>query len=752
MAGKRSRATFEADLQAQQSPYVIYGTPLPPLDPQVRDDGSYVPVWKQEVTDEQGRKRLHGAFTGGFSAGYFNTVGSKEGWSPSTFVSSRSNRHKDAQKPQQRAEDFMDEEDLAEAEEAKKLQTSDAFAGLGSGSDNQGKKDTVMDLFRPTGETMGVKLLRKMGWREGQGVGPKVKRKAKLGDGQGEDQTESRSFAPENSLMISFNRKIDRKGLGFETEEGLFKSTVEKKSRDRNGGEEEEGTEVATFSTQSNGNKAKKKAVGAKGGFGMGILNDNGSDDEDPYAIGPRISYNRVIGGDKKKTKKPEAAKTSSNPLLNSKPVFISKKASASKGNPGFRRCHDGRLPIAGFVLSTDPDPQTSIQSLDGKFPPPQIPDGWKSSKTATSSTPPNPADYKSSAAIAAASKLSPRSRAALLGEAQLPSKSVFDYLAPSARSRIATATKNDHLPPALNEASQQQTRSTPPSGPKTLTSIIPSLPKETAITALGRGTAGWMPYAEDPSKRSRYRSYLETQASLLPKGTLPERAHGASNEDWAKEMQEFAHAARIFKPMTGSMAARFTTSSSSAPKAGTGDSSGTGDVPLLTKPADNKPAKTSAEEAAAAGMYGHLTRSTTNWYPTRLLCKRFNVKPPEHVVVDPGDGPDGEKQYSSALPQKRLELVGKRDMDELRMGSAGGAGMGARNSGFMSGGVQEGSEPAMEGQTGEEGGRSGDGAAGGIRPAIDPERNEALEKERPGEAIFKAIFGSESSSDDDGE
>ena len=70
MAYKRSRATFEADLQAHQSPYVIYGTPLPPLDPDTRDDGSYVPVWKQEVTDEQGRKRLHGAFTGGFSAGY----------------------------------------------------------------------------------------------------------------------------------------------------------------------------------------------------------------------------------------------------------------------------------------------------------------------------------------------------------------------------------------------------------------------------------------------------------------------------------------------------------------------------------------------------------------------------------------------------------------------------------------------------------------------------------------------------------
>lgn len=66
---KRSRATYEADLKVKQSSYVVYGTALPPLDPEIRDDGSYVPVWKQEVTDERGRKRLHGAFTGGFSAG-----------------------------------------------------------------------------------------------------------------------------------------------------------------------------------------------------------------------------------------------------------------------------------------------------------------------------------------------------------------------------------------------------------------------------------------------------------------------------------------------------------------------------------------------------------------------------------------------------------------------------------------------------------------------------------------------------------
>lgn len=69
MINKRSRAAYEEDLRKQESPYVLYGTPLPPLDEQSRDDGSYVPIWKQEVTDDRGRKRLHGAFTGGFSAG-----------------------------------------------------------------------------------------------------------------------------------------------------------------------------------------------------------------------------------------------------------------------------------------------------------------------------------------------------------------------------------------------------------------------------------------------------------------------------------------------------------------------------------------------------------------------------------------------------------------------------------------------------------------------------------------------------------
>lgn len=631
----------------------------------------------------------------------------------------------------------MDEEDMAEAEEARNLQTADAFAGLGSTAGQRLQEENFMDILKTSGETMGVKLLKKMGWREGQGVGPKVRRKARLDEDQepagGSDQ-QTHLFAPENSSMIAFIRKSDRKGLGFEGEGRLsagrnFAGTTN--PRDPASDDEDEKT---AFGALKNGSKTKNNKPERKGGIGMGILNDNGSDDEDPYQMGPSISYNRIVGGDKKK-KKLQASKPLANPLLNSKPVFISKKAGAVKASAGFRRCHDGRLPLDGFVLSSNLDPLSSILSQDGRYPPPRIPQDWKSSKTPSKSNTSASAQstYQSPAAIAAASKLSPKSRAALLGETLLPGKSVFDYLNPNARARIASATNNPNLPPALGEADSQPTSS----HTRTLASLIPSLAKETALTALGRGTAGWMPYAEDPSKRSRYRLFLEVRAGLRPEGTLPDRAPDASNDDWVNEMGEFAHAAQIFKPMTGMMASRFT-SSSSAPKLASdnvkseGPADGTGDPQLLTQPTAK--AKTPAEEAAAVGMYGPLTRSVENFYPTRLLCKRFNIKPPAHVQVDPGDVPPEQgtgappPTHSTAMPQKRLELVGKRDMDELRMSGGG----------MRSVGVNVKDERGGEGEMEEGQGRREE-------VVVDPERNEAIEKERPGAEIFRAIFGSDS-------
>ena len=48
--------------------------------------------WEQEARDDQGRKHFYGAFTGALresSVGYKGTVGSKDGFQPKTFVSSR---------------------------------------------------------------------------------------------------------------------------------------------------------------------------------------------------------------------------------------------------------------------------------------------------------------------------------------------------------------------------------------------------------------------------------------------------------------------------------------------------------------------------------------------------------------------------------------------------------------------------------------------------------------------------------------
>ena len=140
------------------------------------------------VTDEQGRQRFHGAFTGGFSAGYFNTVGSAEGFKPAAFVSSRGNR---AAVQQQSTRDFVDEEDglvgghlatksefdtFGEGSTASSAAAAAAAMGRASGSAIPGPVPS--DLIVPSAASMGKRLLRTMGWKEGQGVGARVIRKA----------------------------------------------------------------------------------------------------------------------------------------------------------------------------------------------------------------------------------------------------------------------------------------------------------------------------------------------------------------------------------------------------------------------------------------------------------------------------------------------------------------------------------------------------------------------------------------------
>ncbi|KAJ3268664.1 G patch domain-containing protein 1 [Terramyces sp. JEL0728] len=137
-----------------------------------------VPQHLQEVRDDQGRQRLHGAFQGGFSAGYYNSVGSKEGWQPKQFSSSRNARGDF----NQTIHDYMDLEDIQEFGK----DAISEFESLGSTANEMEKKrinninrlyNVVEDLVKSVDSGIGMRIMVEQGYHKGMTVGPKTKRK-----------------------------------------------------------------------------------------------------------------------------------------------------------------------------------------------------------------------------------------------------------------------------------------------------------------------------------------------------------------------------------------------------------------------------------------------------------------------------------------------------------------------------------------------------------------------------------------------
>uniref|UniRef100_A0AC35EXY8 G-patch domain-containing protein n=1 Tax=Panagrolaimus sp. PS1159 TaxID=55785 RepID=A0AC35EXY8_9BILA len=231
-------------------------------------------VHEEVVTDERGRRRFHGAFTGGFSAGYFNSVGSKHGFVPQTFISSRDRR---ADVQQLRAEDFMDDEDFGEfgiasrtfhvnrmytdsgKPEGQAIWDRPSAAAATASSD--ATAGALSDFFKvstkvETSISIGFKIMKKMGYREGKGIGaPLTRRQLELqklheerarGKKSRFDKTaveEADEFAagfefiPEDIPPIYFTCKENDHGLGYQPLKGLsdgYQSTP-KETRSKRG-------------------------------------------------------------------------------------------------------------------------------------------------------------------------------------------------------------------------------------------------------------------------------------------------------------------------------------------------------------------------------------------------------------------------------------------------------------------------------------------------------------------------------------
>jgi len=137
------------------------------------------------------------------------------------------------------------------------------------------------------------------------------------------------------------------------------------------------------------------------------------------------------------------------------------------------------------------------------------------------------------------------------------------------------------------------------------------------------------------------------------------------------------------------------------------------------------------AEKAAKMGIYGPMTRSRQPFFPTRLLCKRFNVRPPANSGGDPGAAP-GSGEYGDDA-KGRLEVVSQASLNRMMQEASWNRGGTSFVSGGTGGAQQEGVQVEKPQAPAE----------------VDAEKNEALEGQKAGEAVFKAIFGSDDEDDD---
>jgi G patch domain-containing protein 1 len=92
-------------------------------------------------------------------------------------------------------------------------------------SDNIGLENTALsdiakhiagDLITSSTDSIGSRLLRQMGWREGQGVGPRVKRQRGIANKDEDVHSSGFSFAPSNSSILILNAKKDKFGIGYQ--------------------------------------------------------------------------------------------------------------------------------------------------------------------------------------------------------------------------------------------------------------------------------------------------------------------------------------------------------------------------------------------------------------------------------------------------------------------------------------------------------------------------------------------------------
>lgn len=562
--------------------FCLIGTPLPSLDAK-RDANEFKPAWRQEAYDEQGRRRFHGAFTGGWSAGYYNTVGSREGWTPSAYRSSRKDKGVPRSAVCQSVEDFMDEEDKEDIRQQRgSLQHSDVrsahpdplLGALGGEKPDSNAYATSSTIELNESEA-GTNILRQMGWTPGQGIGPDLlpasrrQRQALLGlvvDTLAED-AEAQLVPPPDTPVIHPVEldKGARRGLGWQSDQS------------------EKPQSLAALLTKQRGHTNGGKT--AQGGFGIGALEYDSDGEEDVYALGQDAKHNSIPSMQSKSLPMPAAKYDEHDVLRSNENVW-----------------HDGSAMIAGFILAT------REQKADAWYAAPAIPVGWHPDPSRVWNM--NNVQALQAQGVEGSDKDSIPSEKRAPG----PPPLLSDYLTMKDRERLdRDGSANAPLLPQTAAPS-----------PSEVSQNLTKLDAETAKAAL----RGYMPFANDTAKQARYRNFLESVANRGEQQVW-QPTLGIDRNTFHQEVREFSRSAEIFKPMNVVMSNRF--------------QSARLDVTESSKPAGlHLPEGKNGSAAQASSLDDDVTlgqskaqtdtqksRRVQIWRPSRLLCKRFGVELP---------------------------------------------------------------------------------------------------------------------------
>ncbi|CAG0913112.1 unnamed protein product [Notodromas monacha] len=590
--------------ESEEEDFVMYGTPLDPIEEDDLKRKKPTSVEDQIVTDEQGRRRFHGAFTGGFSAGFYNSVGTRDGWSPATFTSSRQKRN--ATMPRG-AEHYMDDEDVGEFGFAPKgIIATDTFISrldsakllaakrrkMEAGTEVIPGASFLEDMITPVKDSKGVVLLRQMGWKPGQGVGPRVSK-----DTPEEGEEEERkvygchipeefrktmekseiTFAPDDAPAWILVPKKDLFGLGYS---GLQRGNVL-------------GLEASVSGPKlvmaEKGNRRVKITGQA---FGVGAFEE---EDEDIYGTEDLTKYDFELKSNVEKQKSRDPKDREINP---------------------YKKYEGDDVP--GFVLSR-------VVITPKIYKPPPIPDSYRPKYRLYPSCKgirePNSSRWDIKPVERAKEEtqnvkvglnrhsLSSRERGALLGEEAAPRKELNEQILSLGQEPVEDVT------PA-----------------STALALLPTKAESKFSGSTFRPKI--RPFSRDLEKQKRYEQYLvlrqNNQADQL-KSLQPSNMLDA---DRAQEQAMFERAATVYEPLNSGIMSRFVSS---------GTTDATKPLPEIEIQPDVK--------AANMKMYGKLTRIVAEWFPGDLLCKRFNVKNPH---------PDSKEAQSlqETKPKTRLNLA----------------------------------------------------------------------------------------------